>query len=118
MKTLVIGASQNPERYSYKAINMLREYGHEVEAIANRPGAVVDVLFETEKIPFKNIDTVTLYINPQIQKKYYTYIISLQPRRVIFNPGTENTELEKLLKQNNIESVIACTLVLLRTNQF
>ncbi|MCD8529086.1 MAG: CoA-binding protein [Chitinophagales bacterium] len=118
MKTLVIGASQNPERYSFKAINMLREYGHEVVALSTRAGTVKDIVFDTEKMAYKNIDTVTLYINPQIQKEYYTYIISLKPRRVIFNPGTENEDFEALLKQNGIESVIACTLVLLRTNQF
>lgn len=118
MKTLVIGASQNPERYSYKAISMLREYGHETLAIGVRKGEVKDVVFDTEKVDYKDINTITLYINSQIQKEYYTYIISLKPRRVIFNPGTENEEFEDLLKQNGIESVIACTLVLLRTNQF
>ena len=64
---------------------------------------------------YKNIDTVTLYLNPKRQEEYYDYIISLQPRRVIFNPGTENMEFIKLLKNNQIESEIACTLVLLST---
>ena len=70
------------------------------------------------QIAYKNIDTVTLYLNPKRQEEYYDYIISLQPRRVIFNPGTENMEFIKLLKNNQIESEIACTLVLLSTNQY
>lgn len=118
MKTLVIGASEKPDRYAYKAINLLREYKHEVIAIGNRPGRVADVNFETSQTPFEGVDTVTLYINPKIQEQYYNYIVSLIPRRVIFNPGTENSEFEVLLQQNNIEVVIACTLVLLNTAQY
>lgn len=118
MKTLVIGASENPSRYAYKAIVSLGRHGHEVAAIGNRNGQVGDVKFMTEKAPLENMDTVTLYVNPRIQEAYYDYILSLKPRRVIFNPGTENLELMDILKQNGIESVIACTLVMLSTNQF
>ena len=118
MKTLVIGASENPARYSYKAIVSLTNHGHEVEAIANRSGRVHGVTFETEHKEYKAIDTVTLYINPAIQVEYYDYILSLKPRRVIFNPGTENADFMDRLKQNGIESVIACTLVMLSTNQY
>lgn len=116
--TLVLGASLKPERYSYKAIKKLRTHGYNAAAIGLRGGIVEDVSIKTEKIPFSTIDTVTLYLNPSRQEEYYKYIIDLQPRRVIFNPGTENTDFIKLLKENNIESEIACTLVLLATNQY
>lgn len=118
MKTLVIGASTNPERYSFKAINMLREYKNEVVAYGLRQGKVNDIEIDTTLQAYQNIDTVTLYVNPQRQVELYDYIIGLNPRRVIFNPGTENEEFENLLSKQNIVSEIACTLVLLRTNQF
>lgn len=118
MKTLVIGASENPERYSFKAINMLREYNHEVEAIGAREGKVADVSFSSEQKDFKDIHTVSLYINPTIQKAYFAYIISLNPERIIFNPGTENGDFYELLVETDIEILEACTLVLLRSNQF
>ncbi|WP_413512681.1 CoA-binding protein [Myroides odoratus] len=117
-KTIVLGASENIERYSNKAIRMLREYGHPVVAHGLRMGQVVDVDIATDLIGYNDIDTVTLYLNPQRQVDFYDYIIRLQPQRVIFNPGTENPELYKLLIKNNIGYEEACTLVLLRTNQF
>ena len=117
-KTLVLGASLNPGRDSNLAINRLVDYGHEVEAVGLRNGNVAGVEISTEKKVFENIDTVTLYLNPKRQVEYYDYIISLKPKRVIFNPGTENPELYKLLHKNNIETEIACTLVLLGTNQY
>lgn len=117
-KTLVIGASLNPNRYSNLAINRLVNHDHTVEALGLRKGEVAGVSIATEKEDFKNIDTVTLYLNPKRQEEYYDYILSLKPRRVIFNPGTENPELYKILKENNIESEVACTLVLLGTNQY
>ena len=116
--TLVIGASLNPNRYSNIAIKRLKDKGVKVAAIGLRKGNVLGVAIDNEKLTYKNIDTVTLYLNSKRQEEYYNYIISLKPRRVIFNPGTENMELVKLLKDNNIESEIACTLVLLSTNQY
>jgi predicted CoA-binding protein len=116
--TLVIGASTNPNRYSNIAIKRLRDKNLSVLALGLRKGRVLDVDIDDEKGAYKNIDTVTLYLNPKRQEEYYDYIISLQPRRVIFNPGTENMEFIKLLKNNQIESEIACTLVLLSTNQY
>lgn len=116
--TLVIGASENPERYSYKAIKMLRSHGHSVVAVAPRKGKVADIDFNLEIPADLHPDTVTLYINPTIQKEYYDRILALKPRRVIFNPGTENGEFETLVRKNGIEPVEACTLVLLSTNQF
>lgn len=112
-KTLVIGASEKPERYSNKAIKALKQNGHPVVAIAPRKGEVDGVSFETEKKTFQDIDTVTLYVGPRIQPEYYDYILKLNPKRVIFNPGTENAEFYTKLKSQDIQAVEACTLVLL-----
>lgn len=117
-KTLVIGASEDPTRYSNKAIYMLRKHNHEVVAIGNRPGKVLDISFGKDQEAFEDVDTVTLYINPTRQPAYYDYILSLNPNRIIFNPGTENVELEKLAEEKGIEAMEACTLVLLTTGQY
>jgi len=117
-KTLVIGASENPERYSAKAIKALVSHNHEVVAISLREGEVAGVPFNTEKKEFPEIDTVTLYVGPKNQQEYYDYIIGLKPKRVIFNPGTENYEFIDQLKSIDIYSEIACTLVLLATGQY
>ena len=116
--TLVIGASTNPNRYSNIAIKRLVDKEVKVAALGLRKGTVSGVVIDDEKIDYNNIDTVTLYLNPKRQEQYYNYIIDLKPRRVIFNPGTENMEFVALLQKNNIESEIACTLVLLSTNQY
>lgn len=116
--TLVLGASLKEERYSNKAIKMLKAHNYNVAAIGLRRGEVAGVTIETEKTSFTEIDTVTLYLNAKRQEEYYSYIIGLQPRRVIFNPGTENPTFVKLLQENNIETEVACTLVLLSTNQY
>ncbi|PJE40017.1 MAG: CoA-binding protein [Flavobacterium sp.] len=117
-KTLVLGASTNPERYAYKAIEKLTEKGHAVLAIGQKTGEVAGVKIHTKTIPLKNIDTVTLYLNPLRQRDYYNYIIETKPKRVIFNPGTENPEFYQLLQGNGIKVEVACTLVLLATNQY
>ena len=117
-KTLVLGASLNPSRYSYSAINRLRTYNHEVVAIGLREGKVADVTLHTNLMSFTEVDTVTLYLNPSRQKGYYDYIVSLNPKRVIFNPGTENSEFQNILKQHNIAFLEACTLVMLGTGQY
>ena len=116
--TLVIGASLNPTRYSNFAIKRLIDKKIKTSAIGLRSGKVIDVAIETEKVPFNDIDTVTLYLNAERQKEYYNYIIDLKPERVIFNPGTENEEFYKLLKENDIKTEVACTLVLLSTSQY
>ena len=118
MKVLVIGASNNPERYSYKAIEMLLEYNHQPIAFSKKKGIVCGVIIENEWKNWREVNTVTMYINPMLQYDYYQQIIELSPKRVIFNPGTENDEFAKILKSNDIETLYACTLVLLRTNQF
>ncbi len=117
-KTLVLGASENPARYSYLAIKRLRNNQHPVVAIGKKKGMVAGIVIETEKIPVTEIDTITLYLNPAHQKEYYDYIISLHPKRIIFNPGTENDELAGLAVKNNIKALEACTLVLLSTGQY
>lgn len=117
-KTLVLGATTKPERYAFIAINKLVEKGHSVLAIGQNTGEVAGVKIYTKSIPLKNIDTVTLYLNPVRQKDYYNYIIETKPKRVIFNPGTENPEFYQLLKANGIQVEVACTLVLLATNQY
>lgn len=117
-KTLVLGASDNPSRYSFLAIKRLRSYGHPVVAIGRKHTIVADVTIEKEKIPFDNVDTVTLYLNPFHQKEYYNYILSLQPKRIIFNPGAENDELAEMAQKNNITTLEACTLVMLSTGQY
>ncbi len=117
-KTIVLGASDNPERYSNLAIKRLRAHGHPVIGIGKRKAMVEDVPVQTETSPVQDIDTVTLYLNPNNQKAYYNYILSLNPKRVIFNPGAENPELEKLIKNRGINVQEACTLVLLSTGQY
>jgi hypothetical protein len=117
-KTLIIGASRNPERYSYKAAQRLLAHGFDIELIGKRPDVIFDRTIQTEKFFFEDIDTVTLYISAKFQPEYYDYIISLNPRRVIFNPGTENPEFEELLIKNDIHVEEACTLVLLGTGQY
>ena len=117
-KTLVLGASDNPSRYSFLALHRLRSHGHPVVAIGKKTGMVGDVPIEKEKKDWQDVDTVTLYLNPKHQKQYYEYIVSLKPKRIIFNPGAENDELSDLASNNGIIPVEACTLVLLSTNQY
>ncbi len=117
-KTLILGASNNPYRYSYLALQRLRAYNHPVIALGRKKAVVGDVSIEKEHLAHKDVDTVTLYLNPSNQKEYYEYIINLHPKRIIFNPGTENDELIDLARKNNIEPVIACTLVMLGTGQY
>lgn len=112
-KTVVLGASDNPTRYSFLAVERLREKGHPVVAVGRREGNIRDIPIITGEPPVNDVDTVTLYLNPALQVAAYDYIIGLKPRRVIFNPGTENDELEDILRSKGIEPVEACTLVML-----
>lgn len=131
--TLVLGASLKPNRYSNIAIERLRAYNHPVTAIGLMAGTVMDVEVETFDSAFAKInesqnetsdpfvegfDTITLYLNPKRQEAYYTFVIDLKPKRVIFNPGTENPAFYALLQENDIAYEVACTLVLLATNQY
>lgn len=117
-KTLIIGASIKPERYAYKAAQKLIECQHGIYMIGNRAGELFEQVIEKEKLDYTDVDTVTMYVSAKNQSSYYDYIISLKPRRVIFNPGTENPEFETQLTDNGIASEVACTLVLLATNAY
>ncbi|MES1220571.1 MAG: CoA-binding protein [Bacteroidota bacterium] len=117
-KTLILGASSNPERYSFLAVNRLRANGHPVVAIGRKKVKVADIDVDTEKTGFDNIDTVSIYLNKGNQKEYYDYLLSLHPKRIIFNPGAENDELYELAEKNGIHPMEACTLVLLSTGQY
>jgi predicted CoA-binding protein len=108
-KTLVIGASDNPSRYSYLAVQSLVRHSHPVMALGIHEGKVGGE---------KDFDTVTLYLNPTHQRDYYDYILSLKPSRIIFNPGAENPELASRASAQGIEALEACTLVLLSTGQY
>lgn len=116
--TVVIGASPNTDRYSYKASVSLQKHNHTVFPIGIKSGKINDLDIITTKPLLENIDTVTLYIGPANQPEWMDYIFSLKPKRIIFNPGTENSEFEKLAKSKGIEAIEACTLVLLSINQY
>ena len=118
IKTLVIGASINPERFSYKAIKLLVKYEHPVEAIGAKEGELEGIKIVKEKLLHSNIHTITMYIGPKNQLDYYDYILGLKPKRIIFNPGTENPDLEQLAKNAGIEVVEDCTLVMLNGGSF
>ena len=117
-KTLVLGGSMNPTRFFNRAIRKLRAYEHPVISIGLKEGEVDDVSIQTGTPHINDIHTVTLYLNPKNQKQYYDYIIGLKPKRIVFNPGTENLELSELARKNNIEVVEYCTLILLDTHTF
>ena len=120
MKTVIIGATPNSSRYAYLAAEMLTEYGHEFVPIGIKRGNLFgkDILNIRTKPGVEDVDTVTMYIGTQHQPVWYDYIIGLKPRRIIFNPGTENYEFEMLARAKNIEPIEACTLVMLRTGQY
>ena len=117
--TLIIGASTNEERYSYKAFHKLKASSHRVYALGFREGMLADTQIYTEhQATWIDVETVTLYVGPARQESYIEYLLELKPRRVIFNPGTENEDLEKRLQESGIQTEHACTLVLLATNQY
>ena len=117
-KTLVLGASANPSRYSNLAVNSLAAKGHDVIAVGRREGKIGNTPITTEQREITNLDTITLYLNAQNQKNYYDYIIAQKPKRIIFNAGAENDELADLAKKAGILTQEACTLVLLSTGQY
>jgi predicted CoA-binding protein len=117
-KTLIIGASENPERYANIAAHRLALKGHPVVNIGKNPGIVAGVPIYTEKKYFDDIHTVTLYINPSHQQEWYDYILQLKPKRLIFNPGTENPEFFQLASKQGMEVIEACTLVLLSIDSY
>ncbi len=117
-KTVVLGASPNAERYSYKAVMSLINHGHGVYAVGNKQGSIGNVLIDSQLPTDLDVDTITLYLNPTRQNEWKSAIIAAKPRRVIFNPGTENPEFENTLREHGILTEVACTLVLLSIDQY
>lgn len=118
-KTVVLGATDNPTRYAYKAVHRLKEHGHEVVPVGIKNSTVGGLQIITDKTQnVTDVDTVALYVGPQNQPVWYDYILSLRPKRIIFNPGTENRELEQLAEDNGIEALHHCTLVMLASSTY
>jgi predicted CoA-binding protein len=117
-KTLVLGASKKQNKYSNLAIRKLIGFGYDAVAYGLKSGEISGINIDTKLMTYNDIDTVTLYMNPKRQKEFYDYVISLKPKRVIFNPGTENPEFYSILRNNDINFEVACTLTLLATNQY
>ncbi|PWK26687.1 hypothetical protein LV89_02196 [Arcicella aurantiaca] len=118
MKTLIIGASINPERYAFKAANSLLAHGHEIVLVGQKEGEIQGHNIITNYPDFEDIDTVTMYVGPRNQPALYDYILRQNPRRIIFNPGTENPAFEAMAQEKGIEVEEACTLVLLAIGQY
>ena len=118
MKTLVLGASPNPARYSFAAVEKLTKAGHETIAVGLRKGTIGHTEIQTGQPMINDVDTVTLYVGADNQPPLYDYIFSLRPRRIIFNPGTENAELARLAKERGIDTAYACTLVMLTLGNY
>lgn len=116
--TIVLGASNNSNRYSYLAVERLKQYNHKVYPVGIKKGEAAGIKIINDNPDLIDIHTITIYLNSQRQKEYYDYILKLKPKRVIFNPGAENQELKQILKKNNIETVENCTLVMLSNNLF
>lgn len=117
-KTVVLGATPNPARYAYLAVMRLHQHGHEVVPIGVHEGNIGGIDIHLDHPSLEEVDTVTLYLNPQRQRDYYDYIFSLKPRRIIFNPGTENPEMWRMAQDKGIETVEGCTLVMLSIGAF
>jgi uncharacterized protein len=119
-KTVIIGATPDRSRYAYLAAQMLLEYDHEIVPVSIKSGEVFgkQILDLRKKPSIENVDTVTMYIGTRHQPEWHDYILGLKPKRIIFNPGTENSLLEQLAEDQGIEAVEGCTLVMLRSRQF
>ncbi|MGK7392325.1 MAG: CoA-binding protein [Candidatus Cyclobacteriaceae bacterium M2_1C_046] len=119
-RTVVFGATPNPSRYAYMAANMLRDYGHEIVPVSIKRGKVAgeEIIDLLERPEIDDVDTVTLYVGSQNLGEWIDYILDLKPKRIIFNPGTENLDLERKAREKGIEVVIGCTLVMLRSNTY
>lgn len=115
---MILGATDNPSRYANIAAHRLIAQGHPIVNIGIKQGEAAGVMIETADKVHPDIDTITLYLGPQNQPQYYDFIINSKPKRIIFNPGTENPELESLAEENGIETIEACTLVMLSTGQY
>jgi len=117
-KTLILGATDNPDRYAYRAAQSLLRHGHAIALVGIKKGAVAGQPILNDKSPVPDVDTVTLYVGPRHQPEWYDYLMSLRPRRIVFNPGTENPELERLARAQGIQTLEACTLVMLSAGTY
>lgn len=117
-RTLILGATTNTTRYSYLVANKLVRKGHPIVNVGRKIGEVAGVVIEPAETIHTDIDTITMYVGPQNQAPYYDYILQTNPKRVIFNPGSENPDLQQKLEQAGIETIEGCTLVMLNTGQF
>ena len=119
-KTVIIGATTNPSRYAYFAADRLTKAGHDIVPVGIKKGEVFgeEILDIRESPKVENVDTITMYLGPQNQPEYYDYIVGLNPKRIIFNPGTENPELVKKAQEAGIETDYACTLVMLGSGTY
>lgn len=117
-KTLILGATTNPSRYAYLAANRLANAGHPIINVGIKSGEVAGQPIQSFETIYPDIHTITLYLGPQNQKEHYKYILETNPKRIIFNPGTENPELEELAQKQGIQVLEACTLVMLSTSQY
>ena len=117
-KTVVIGASENEDRYANRAVRKLKAHGHDVVALGLREGQIDGVKIQKDKPVLENVDTVTMYVGQKNQPPLYDYILSLKPKRIIFNPGAENPRFSKRAAGQGIEVENACTLVMLSIGAF
>ena len=117
-KTSVLGATPNPSRYSYRAVEMLNRFNYEVVPIGIKTGEICGIKIINDHPEYTDIHTISLYLSPGNQVDYYDYIVKIKPQRIIFNPGTENDELYELANQNGIEIIEGCTLVMLSTGSY
>lgn len=117
-KTVVIGATENTSRYSNMAVRSLLSHGQEVAAVGLKPGMINGVKIQTGSPAIENVDTITMYVGEKNQPPLYDYLLSLKPRRIIFNPGAENEEFEKMAEEKGIEVVEGCTLVMLSIGNY
>ncbi|UEG53757.1 CoA-binding protein [Mucilaginibacter daejeonensis] len=117
-KTLILGATPDPSRYAYLAANRLVRTGHPIVNVGIKKGEVAGVAIEKAETVHDDIDTITLYVGPQNQPPLYDYILATNPKRIIFNPGTENPELRRMARERGIETLSACTLVMLSTGEY
>jgi predicted CoA-binding protein len=117
-KTLILGASENPERYAYKAAHSLTAHKHPIINVGIKKGEVAGEMIHTDRPIFSDIDTITLYIGAKNQPEWYDYILQIKPKRIVFNPNTENPELKALAEKQGIETIEACTLVMLSIGNY
>jgi|SRR5690606_169362 len=117
-KTLVLGATPNPGRYANLASTRLISHGHPVVNVGLKKGEAAGVPIEKPEIIHPDIHTITMYVGPQNQPPLYDYILKTNPKRIIFNPGAENPELEAMAQERGIETIEACTLVMLSIGNY